>query len=441
MVCMGSREYKAPRGTRDFLPEDMILRKRVIDTISHIYELYGYSPIETPAFESWDMLAAKCGEDMLNQIYSFEDKSGRKLGLRFDLTAPLARVIAQNPTLPKPFKRYCISRVWRYEKQQKGRYREFWQADIDIIGTDKLSADAEVIAIASRCLTALGFSDYIIRINNRKILASLVESIGIEPEKVVDVFRAMDKLDKIGNEGVRSELYERGIHSEITNRIIDFLDIRGEPEYIFEVLEKQDLDIRGKEGIDELREIISYLGIYDIKGRVTVDLSLVRGLGYYTGPISEIFIPEGGVGSVSGGGRYDNLVKTYGGPDLPAVGISLGIERLITIIKERGMYPIEKTVTKLLVVPVHKTLIKDSVKIAEKFRELDIAVEVDLKGRKLSKNFEYANSLGIPYVAVVGPDEIKKNKIRIKDMKTGNQIYVSMADLKTSLRDSGILLY
>ncbi|MEM0240774.1 MAG: HisS family protein, partial [Candidatus Nezhaarchaeales archaeon] len=229
---MDKSSLRRPRGTRDFLPWDMIKRRFVIETIRSTFELYGFDEMETPAFEFLDVLTAKCGPEVKEQIYAFKDKAGRELGLRFDLTVPLARVVASHPDLPKPFKRYCISRVWRYEEPQSGRFREFWQADVDIVGSAKMDADAEVIAVAISCLKNLGMKNFKVRLNNRKILESIIESAGVDKELSLSVFRAIDKLDKIGPEGVKQELKKLGLTDRQTSTIMDQASKQGSADLI-----------------------------------------------------------------------------------------------------------------------------------------------------------------------------------------------------------------
>lgn len=423
---MGASEFKTPRGTRDFLPEQMIVRNQVIKTISNIYETYGFSPLETPAFEYYDVLAQKAGQDTLEQIYDFKDKSDRRLALRFDLTVPLARLMGSNPTITLPFKRYCISRVWRYERQQKGRYREFWQADVDIIGSDKIAADAEVVAIAHDCLKALGFDSFQIRLNNRKLLEAFITSIGISEGLVGEAFRAMDKLDKIGDDGVKQELGERGISGFTADKILEFLEISGDPESVLsQVSQLLDSEL-ATEALDELKELVNKINILGITENIVVDLSLVRGLSYYTGSVFEAVIPEGGVGSVAGGGRYDELIGLYSGKNIPAVGIALGLERIITVMEERNMVAKKKTVTQALVVPVFRELADETLRVAQVLRKAGVKTEVDFRGRKLRKNFDYADRLGIPFVIVVGPDELEQNKVSLRNMDSGEQLLVNI---------------
>ena len=423
-----------PRGTRDFMPNEMIRRRFVMEKIQRVFENYGFDEIETPAFERWDVLAAKCGEEIREQIYKFEDRGGRLLGLRFDLTVPLARLVASNPTIPKPFKRYCISRVWRYEEPQSGRFREFWQADADVIGSDKMDADVEVLAVAADCLKALGFTDFTFRLSNRKILDGFVKIASIPESKTLDVFRAFDKLDKIGLSGVRKELSRRGISQESSEVLLASISLKG----VGEIPEEARKLLRGikvaDEGLNELGEILEKTADYAIAGKFIVDFSLVRGLDYYTGPIYEIVVrAEKNVGSVAGGGRYDNLIALYGGGPSPATGISLGIERIVEIMKDEGMFNQPKTLVKLFVSTVDESVQKDALAIAKRSREAGISTEVDLMGRRLTKQLEHADSKGIPYVLVVGPEEVQRGKFRLKLMETREEREVTVDELMQML--------
>lgn len=399
---------KAPKGTRDFLPQEIILRNKVFDIVRKVFESYGYEPLETPAFEYWEILSAKCGEEVKKEIYYFKDKGERELGLRFDLTVPFARVVASNPNLPKPFKRYTIGRVWRYEEPQKGRYREFWQADVDIAGSSSVISDAEVVSVGIECLRKLGFKNFKVRVNNRKYLETKLIEIGIPKEKIFDVFRIIDKLDKIGEEGVK----------ELLSKVV--------PEKEEKIMEL----IKEKEEIPkEIEEFFEAIKLFDVEGEIVFDPSLVRGLDYYTGNIFEV---DAGFGkSIAGGGRYDNLIGIYGKENVPAVGFSLGIERIIELIKERKMMEIDRTITKVFVANVGDEMLKNAIKIASKLRKMGIPTDINLGQRNLSKQLEYCNSKGIRYVLIVGEEEMKEGKVKLKDMESGEERKIKISELST----------
>jgi len=435
VVALKSKpQLKRPRGTRDFMPWDMIKRRHVIETIRSVFECYGYDEVETPAFEFLEVLTAKCGSDVKEQIYAFKDKAGRDLGLRFDLTVPLARIVASNPNLPKPFKRYCISRVWRYEEPQSGRFREFWQADVDIVGSSKMDADAEVIAVAITCLKKLGMKGFKVRLNNRKILESIAKCVGVEKGKELDVFRAIDKLDKIGVEGVKGELAKLGLANSQIDQITSYISSSGGIEEIRNAVSNV-LDGQGEEGLRELAEIVSNLEVYGYSNFVTVDLSLARGLDYYTGPIFEISAETTvNVGSVAGGGRYDNLIELLGGPPTPATGVSLGVDRIVEVLDEASMLPSRSTLTQVFVACVNPKVKPEALKLAESLRLKGFKVEVDLMERKLERQLKYADAKGIPYVVVLGPKELEEGVCRVRDMASRVEREVRLEELPELLK-------
>jgi histidyl-tRNA synthetase len=294
--------YQPARGTRDFLPEEMWKRNWVLDNIRAVFEVYGYEPLGTPAFESWDMLKIKSGEDVINQIYYFRDKSDRELGLRFEWTASLARVVASHRELPKPFKRYAIGPVWRYERPSEMSRREFWQMDVDIVGVADPIADTEVIAVAVDCLKRIGFEDFVIRLNDRRLLEAFVDVSGLPKEKYLDIFRAIDKWDKIGDDGVMIELEKVGATVEASRKILELTSTKGDP---MEALEKARIDIEGSPlGVQACEMLSSIIGLsenFGIEPYLLVDLGLARGLDYYTGPVFEVYAKgyEDGVGDTT----------------------------------------------------------------------------------------------------------------------------------------------
>jgi len=396
-------KFENVRGMRDFLPEDMIIRQKIIEKIKKVFEAYGFAPLETPALEYSKLLGKKYGEEE-RLIYRFKDKGGRELALKYDLTVPLARVVASNP-LSKPFKRYQIQPVWRYDRPQKGRYREFWQCDIDTIGIKSNLADAEIVACAAATLKTIGLKKFTIRINNRKLMNQMLIDAGVAQRLIVPALRAIDKLDKLGEDGVGAELRKKGVSKETIATLLEFIRIKGPLNKIFKAF------LVDKEIKKELQEFESYLKSFGVKNYMW-DLSLARGLDYYTGPVFEI-IGGKGIGSIAGGGRYDNLIGMFAGQSVPATGLSFGLERVAEVLKLEK----KKTKVKVYVIPIQT--IKQSIKIAEQLRKAGINVDIDLQDRSISKNLGYANKLGIPYVAIIGKKE-KKN-IRLRDMKTGKE--------------------
>ena len=412
-----------PRGTRDFMPDVMIRREYLLEMARAVFHDYGFQPMETPAFESWELLSRKGGggEAVRDEVYYFRDKGKRELGLRFDLTVPMARVVAANPQLPKPFKRYQIGRVWRYDRPQAGRFREFWQADADIVGSSRMECEAECLALAVSMLNQLGFRKFRIKLNSRKILNGIVEMAGVKKGQEADVFRILDKLEKIGGRAVRKELMEI-VPPKSAGRIMDAIGEKGPPSAVLRKGKWTDHSTSATEGLEELREIVRLCRLYNIGKYIEIDFSLVRGLDYYTGPIFEISIESGkSVGSVAGGGRYDNLIELCGGRWTPAVGMSLGMERIYEIMDSEGMFDQPRTRTEVFVLSVDDSMRKEAVKLAEELRQKFVNTETDLMGRDMKKQLSYVNSQGIRSVILVGPHELRKNRFTLRDMKTGRE--------------------
>ena len=428
-----SEKFQPPRGTRDFLPEEMIRLEFVINVLKKIFEKYGFESFETPAFENFELLAAKGGggDAIKDQIYYFKDKSDRELGLRFDLTVPLARVVANNPQLPKPFKRYCIGRVWRYEEIRKDRFREFWQCDVDTIGSNSMEADAEILAIVVEALEELGFKKFCVKLNNRKILSGLIELIKVPEEKKYGVFRAIDKIIKFGEDIVKKELENAGLTQEQIDKLLKLIKIEGSPEKVLKDGEKLLKDTKiGLDGLNELKGIVDSSKSYGFTDKIVIDFSLARGLDYYTGPIFEVMDTSGkNIGSLAGGGRYDKLIELFGGRPTPATGLSLGIERIIEVMKEEKIFDLPKTKVKVFVANVNDDVKGEAIKIANKLRKDGISCLVDLMNRNLTKQLEYADSLDIPYVVIVGPEELKRKVVKVKDMKKKKESEVKIEEL------------
>lgn len=427
-------KFQTPRGTRDFLPEEMIKREYVINTVRNVFAVFGFDPLETPIFEEFQLLSKKSGGEIKKQIYEFKDKSGRELGLRFDLTVPMARVVANNPQLPKPFKRYAIAPVWRYEEVSAGRKREFYQCDVDIVGSNSMEADVEIITTAIECFKALGFKDFKVKIGNRKVLEGLVELVKMEVSPV-EIFRIIDKLEKIGLGEVEKELKKLGLTEKQVKKLLEVISIKGNFE---SALKKGKEFLKGikiaEEGLKELEQIFEYSIVYGIDKYLILDYSMARGIDYYTGPIFETEVKGyERYGSIASGGRYDKLIETFGGRPTPATGISLGIERIIEILNDEGKLDAEKTKVKLFVASVNDEVKKDTVKIALDLRKEGVSCQVDLMNRSLGKQLEFADSLGIPYVLVVGEKELKKKIFKLKDMKKNIEKETALNQIKNLL--------
>ena len=423
--------FQPPRGTRDYLPADQQKKNWVIDQVREVYEAYGFEPLGTPAFENLDMLMIKSGDDIINQIYNFKDKSDRDLALRFEHTASTVRVVATHHNLVKPFKRYTLGPVWRYERPTEKRFREFWQADVDIYGVEGSIADAEVLSAAVDALSRLGFDGYTINVNDRRILKSIVELSGIPVEKSLDAFRAVDKLGKIGREGVIEELKGVAPYEEASMKLLDMLGINGEPNEVLSQAKTMLKDYPdGVEGIQALEDLYEYAKGFGFAQYIRIDLSLARGLDYYTGPVFEV-IAKGFEewGSIAGGGRYDEIIELFGGPPTFATGVSFGVDRLTPILEEKGMFNEMTLGAKVYVAPVNSKVTHEAIKIAQMLRAENIPTLIDMMGRKLGKQFEYADKKGIPSVLIVGERELAENSVTVRDMKTGDQTKVKIDDL------------
>ncbi|HLG51183.1 MAG TPA: histidine--tRNA ligase [Chloroflexota bacterium] len=428
------------KGMRDFLPARMILRHWVIEQVRRVFERFGFEPLETPAIEYLEVLEGKNGAEADKLIYSFEDRGGRRVGLRYDLTVPLARVVAMYPELPKPFKRYQIGPVWRAERPQRGRYREFYQCDADIVGSASMLADAEVVTVAYQALRQLGFTRFQILINNRKLIQAVGTRLAVPAERVPLLWRAIDKWEKIGPAGVRAELLESGFDPSTIDRLLGILDVPADTADTLSILSDRLGDIPlGAEGIRELEELLGYLDLLEVPADFTrVDPRMVRGLDYYTGPIFEIVVEEPRIGSISGGGRYDHLVGLLGPVEAPAVGISLGLERLIDVIDELGMAPAEvrSTVTEVLVTVFDQERLASSLAIAASLRAAGINTEVALETEKLGHQLRYAGRKNIPLAIIVGPDEEAAGVVIVRNMVTGQQERVERGALLGAIQEA-----
>ncbi len=420
-----------PKGTRDLKPEEAIVRNKIVGTLKNVFELYGYSPLETPAFERYDILASKYagGNEILKEIFKFNDQGKRELGLRYDLTVPMCRFIAMNPNIKLPFKRYAIGEVFRDGPVEKARYRSFTQCDVDVVGIKGMQADAEIIALTQRAFKKLGF-DVVVKVNNRKLLNDLLINTGVKEDKLETTMLSIDKLEKFGLETVKKELKDKKIDDAIINNLIKAINIKGDNK---EKLNKLKNIINNSDGLNELDELLSSLNI--LKINVDFDVSLARGLAYYTGTVIEVYLKNSAVKSaVCAGGRYDRMIGSFiGKGDYPAVGISFGFDRIYDAYIEKNKMQ-QKTVTKVYIIPINT--FKDSLKIAEELRNENVSVDIDLTGKGPSKNLQYANSLGIPYVLFIGEEELKQGKVKLKDMVSGKEQLMSAEELVVFLQNN-----
>ena len=424
-------KLQLPKGTRDLKPEEAIVRNKIVSALKEVFELYGYNPLETPAFERFDILASKYagGSEILKETFKFRDQGKRDLALRYDLTVPMCRFVGMNPNVKLPFKRYQIGEVFRDGPVEKARYRQFTQCDVDIVGIKGMTADAEIIALTSRAFKKLGFEP-LIKINNRKLLNELLENAGIGKEKLEAAILSIDKLEKFGLETVKKELKGKKISNKTISNIIKTISIKGRNKEKMSNIKKI---IKNSEGLKEIEELFSLLGI--LKVNAELDVSLARGLAYYTGTVVEVFLKNSPVKSaVCAGGRYDNMIAEFlGKGEFPAVGISFGLERIYDAYAGKNEDG-QKTTAKLYIIPINT--LNDSLKIAEELRNEDVKVDIDLTGKGPSKNLQYANSLGIPYVLFVGKEELRQNKVKLKDMKTGTEKLMTAEELVVFLQEN-----
>jgi len=428
--------FQPPRGTRDYLPEDQLNKNWVVDTVREVYESYGFEPLDTPAFEYLEMLRIKSGEDILNQVYAFKDKSDRELALRFEHTASTVRVVASHRELQKPFRRYIIGPTWRYERPSETRFREFLQADVDIFGVESSIADAEVISAVVEAFSRLGFEGFTIYLNDRRILKAIVELAGIPSENSLDAIRAVDKIKKIGRDGVIEELRRVSPYEGASIKLLDMIGLKGEPlEVIGSARQMLKEYPEGIKGCEALEDLIRYAGGFGFAEYIEVDLSLARGLDYYTGPIFEVFAKGyEEYSSLAGGGRYDEIVELFGGEPTPATGVSFGVDRVTLVLEAKGAFKDLSLGADVYVAPVNADVVLKAIEITQTLRRAGISTMVDLMGRRLGKQFEYADKKGIPRVVVVGAKELVDMSVTVRDMKTGDQRKVLIEELVSYLR-------
>lgn len=425
-------------GFMELKPNEQILFNQIKEKIEESYKRFGFLPLDTPILELSEVLLAKAGGETEKQIYRFT--RGDDLAMRFDLTVPLAKYVSKNyGELQFPFRRYQIGKVYRGERPQKGRFREFYQADIDIIGDGELSImnDAEIPSIIYTTFKSLGFDDFTIRINNRKILNGLFEYLNIV-ELSTEIMRIIDKLEKIGKENVKLELLKLNIEEEIIDKILEFISISGNNEEKIEALEK--LNIKNEvfeKGLFELREVVKYIRLFGVpEENFSIDLTIARGLDYYTGTVYETFLDNyREIGSVCSGGRYDNLAENYTDKSLPGVGIAIGVTRLFDQLNDLKLIKTEKeSISDVLVISTSDD-VSECLPIANTFRKEGINTEVYMNDKKMKAKFKYADKLKIPYVAIIGEDEVKENKVSLKNLVTGKQDTINIQEAVEILKE------
>jgi histidyl-tRNA synthetase len=458
---MPSAKTKPARGMRDFLPEDVRRREYVIGVIKEVYERYGFEPLETPAAENIETLMGKYGEEGTQLIFKIlkrgvhEGTGEADLALRYDLTVPLARVVAEyRDKLPKFFKRYQIQPVWRADRPARGRFRELYQCDVDVLGSRSMIVEAEICAAAREVLVKLGLSDFCVRLNHRKALTGILAVAGIALDKHDAALIALDKWDKIGSEGVKQEFAARGVEEAAGDRLLNFFSVLSSLERAAEIaagdspqqalnravlgriVEFVGANELGAAGVDELQSILDFAEAAGIGNRLKIDPSLARGLSYYTGAIMEINVKDL-AGSLGGGGRYDNLVGMFLGQDIPACGFSLGLERIFVVMSEKDMFPshLSSSPADVMVAVWNKDSVAESIQLAQELRAAGLRVDLYPETDKLGKQFKYAAGLGVPFVAVLGEEEEARGEVALKDMRSGEQRAVSRMEIAELVKE------
>ena len=436
---MSKTEPRTLAGFMELMPNEQILFEQMKEKIEKTYRKFGFLPLDTPILELSEVLLAKAGGETEKQIYRF-DKGDTDISMRFDLTVPLAKYVAKNyGNLSFPFRRYQIGKVYRGERTQKGRFREFYQCDIDIIGDGEVSIanDAELPSVIYSIFTELGFSDFTIKINNRKILNGLFESLE-QKDNAVEILRIIDKIEKIGKEAVIEELQKKNVPENSIKGILDFIEIEGSTDEKIEKLNNLGIDNETYlKGLQELTQVIKYIRLFGIpESNFKVDLTIARGLDYYTGTVYETFLNEyRELGSVCSGGRYENLAENYTDKKLPGVGISIGLTRLFYKLNELNLIKADKkSISEVLIVPMVEDL-NVPIKIANNLRANNINTEIFLNDKKLKAKMKYADKLEIPYVIVVGEDEVNTGVVKVKNMTTGEQAESSLDQIANVIKN------
>jgi histidyl-tRNA synthetase len=449
---MASQKPSIPKGTRDFGVTEMVRRNYILDIIRSVFQLYGYKPIETPAMENLSTLMGKYGEEGDRLIFkilnsgdflsetpdnSLKEKRSAEIvkfisekALRYDLTVPFARyVVMHQNEITFPFKRYQIQPVWRADRPQKGRYREFLQCDVDVIGSDSLLNELELIQIVDAIFGKLNIPVKI-KINNRKILSGIAEIIG-ESKRITDITVAIDKLDKIGIDGVNKELSEKGISNEAILKIQPIIFLHGNSEFKLNELKKiLSSSLEGTKGVLECETLFNFLKNVSVSSEVEFEITLARGLNYYTGAIFEVQAKDASIGSIAGGGRYDDLTGIFGLPNVSGVGISFGADRIYDVMNECKLFPEETTATtRILFVNFGPEEEKYCLPLLEHVRKAGISAELYPSSAKMKKQLDYANDNHIPYVAIIGTDEMNSDRITLKNMQSGEQLKLTLPEL------------
>jgi histidyl-tRNA synthetase len=434
---LAAKVFTLPRGMKDTDSDEMNRRLWLYDKIREVVRRYGFLMVEPTTIENLKTLEAKSGPAIRNEIYWFKDKAGRSLGLRFDLTVGLARMVASRYDLPEPIKFAVIGGNWRYDEPQYGRYRYFTQWDIEIFGSESPLADAEIICVGADILSDVGLKDFVIKISNRKLTEAYLRQLGIRStEKIEQSLRIIDKIRKSSRQQLEKEFKTIRIKEKTIDEIFSFISLNGAAEGVLGNLDGFNFqEENSRKGLEELKVLADSLEALGRLGSCVYDLSIVRGIGYYDGIVFEAFDKgEENLGSIFGGGRYDKLCRIYGKRDMPATGVAGGIERLMISLERGGLFPKSRAGAKVFVATVQESLKPQSAQLAEKLRDNGIATEIDLKGRPLGKQLEYANATQIPYLIVLGPQELQSRIVKIKEMASRNEMEVSFDGLVAKLQ-------
>ncbi|MFA4701871.1 histidine--tRNA ligase [Pyrococcus kukulkanii] len=416
------------KGTRDFLPEEMAKRRWVFERIREVFERYNFKEILTPVMEYTKLFELRSGEEVVRQLYAFKDKGGRDVSLRPDMTSSVARLyVNQFQNAPKPIKWYYIANMFRYEEPQSGRYREFWQAGVELIGSDKVEADAEVISLFVESYLSVGLKDFTVNIGDRVLLDEFAKMLGVKDD--IGLMRIIDKKDKLTQEEFINELKKFGLDDVGVEKVLSLVEIRGRPDEVLPKAEELMKSEKGKEEIRRLYELVDLLDAYGVSSWVMIDLGIARGFDYYTSVVFEAIAPNDlGIGSIGGGGRYDNLIEVFGGRPTPATGFAIGIERLIPILEWKDLIPEIDLSPDVYVVPVGDTK-REAISIASRLRREGIKAEVELMGRKLRKALDYANRIRAKATIIVGRKDLERGVVTIRDMESGEQREVKVEEV------------
>jgi len=411
------------KGTRDLLSEEMAKRRWVFERIREVFESFNFQEVLTPTFEYTELFKLRSGEEVVKQLYAFDDKGGRNISLRPDMTSSVARLYVNSfQNAPKPIKWYYIANMFRYEEPQSGRYREFWQAGVELIGSDKVEADAEVIALFVESYLATGLEDFTVNIGDRVLLDEFARMLCVKDD--IGLMRLIDKKDKMSGEEFVGALKEFGLDDDAVDKVLSLVEIKGIPDEVLPKAEELFTSEEAKAEITKLYELVDLLDAYGVSKWIRIDLGIARGFDYYTSVVFETIAPNDlGIGSIGGGGRYDNLIEVFGGKPTPATGFAIGIERLIPILEWKGLLPEISLRPDVYVIAIGGDIEvkKTAIEIAQGLREAMVKADIELTGRKLRKALDYAGRLGVPYVVLVGRKDLEAGNVTLRDMKSGEQ--------------------